>query len=369
MKRLILITGGAGFIGSHTADALAKKGYKIRILDSLEPPVHQKRQWPVYTQNKGYELIKGDVRDRRILERALRGVEFVFHIAAYQDQRPEFSKFFETNTLSSALIYEIAVANQLPIKKIILASTQFIYGDGEYSCAHSKKTFFPEVRPLKQFNKKDWAVKCPHGGLATFHPFKEDQKLMPTNSYGLSKQAMENLSLRFGKTYGIPTTILRYSIVQGPRQSPFNLYSGAIRIFTSQALSGVPLTVYEDGTQTRDFVNIHDVVRANLLALSSRKTDFEIYNVGGGRPWRVLDFAMLVKKIAKTDSPIIITGFRRTDTREAVSDISKLKRLGWSPKFTVEDSVTDYVDWFQKSDFIKKINKKNLIALKKGIKS
>ncbi|MBI3589574.1 MAG: GDP-mannose 4,6-dehydratase [Candidatus Liptonbacteria bacterium] len=368
-KATVLITGGAGFIGSHTGDALLGKGYKVKILDSLEPPIHQNHRWPKYVQNKSYELIKGDIRNKKTIERSLRGVSYVYHIAAYQDQRPDFSKFFETNVLSSALLYEIIAAKKLPVKKIILASTQFIYGDGEYSCPHSQQTFFPEVRPLKQFQKKDWSIKCPHGSRANFHPFKENQKLMPTNSYGLSKQAMENLGLRLGKTYSIPTTILRYSIVQGPRQSPFNLYSGAIRIFVSQSLAGVPITVYEDGEQTRDFVNIRDVVRANLLALNNKKTDFEIYNVGGGRAWKVLDFANLVKKITGATSPILISGFRRTDTREAISDISKIKKLGWRPKFSTEDSIKSYVEWFQKEKFTKQLNLKYLKRLKLGIKN
>jgi dTDP-L-rhamnose 4-epimerase len=351
MKEKVLITGGAGFIGSHTADALARRGYKIRILDNLERVVHKNGRWPGYVLGKRFELIHGDVRKKKDWEKVLRGVDYVYHLAAYQDQRPDFSKFFHTNTAGTALLYEVAVEKHLPLKKVVIASSQFVYGDGKYQCRHNGTFFYPELRSEKQFKSKQFDILCVHGKPAKFLPFREDQPLTPTNSYGLSKEALERLSLRLGKTYNIPTTILRYSIVQGPRQSPLNLYSGALRIFVSQALKNKPITVYEDGMQLRDFVNIYDVVRGNLLVLKNQKTNFEIYNVGGGRAYRVLDLARLVKKITKSKSEILIGGFRRTDTRHAVSDISKLKKLGWQPKFKLEDSIKDYVGWYKKISF------------------
>lgn len=349
-KPILLITGGAGFIGSHTADALAKKGYKIRILDNLARPVHNGR-WPNYLRGKSFELVRGDVTKKADWLKALRDVAYVYHLAAYQDQLPDFSKFFRTNTVSTALLYELILVKRLPVKKVVLASSQFIYGDGMYRCNHNGRLFPAELRTLDQLEKKQWDIRCSHGSSAEFQRFREDQQPMPTNSYGLSKVALENLALRLGKTYGIPTTILRYSIVQGPRQSPYNLYSGALRIFVSQALAGRPITVYEDGKQLRDFVNINDVVAANVLALRNRRTDFEIFNVGGGKGWRVLDFAKLVWKITGSSSAIKLSGFRRTDSRNAVSDIGKLKKLGWRPRFGPEKSVRDYVSWFKEQKF------------------
>jgi len=343
-KEKVLITGGAGFIGSHTADALAAAGYAVRIIDNLKPPVHAGR-WPSYLSGKGYELIKGDVSKRKDLERALEGVSYVYHLAAYQDQRPDFSKFFIANTVSAALLYEIILEKKIPVKKIIFASTQFAYGDGEYECPHTHKRFYPEVRTEKQFEGKHFDILCPHGKPAIFHPFKEGQPLTPTNAYGLSKEAIERLALRFGRTYDIPSVILRYSIVQGPRQSPRNLYSGAMRIFSLQALAGEAITVYEDGDQLRDFVNVQDIVAANLLVLKNRKADFETFNVGGGRAYSVLEFAKMVKRVTGSSSEIKIGGYRRTDTRNAVSDITKLKKLGWKPRYTPETSVRDYVAW------------------------
>lgn len=348
MSTKILITGGAGFIGSHTADALARRGYSIVILDDLKPPVHNGR-WPGYVLGKGFNLIRGDVRKRTDVLRALKGVTYVYHLAAYQDQRPDFSKFFETNTVSAALLYELILEKKLPVKKIILASSQFVYGDGEYRCRETGKSFYPELRTEARFKSGKFGIYCPHGRPAAFIPFRENQPLTPTNSYGLSKEALERLALRLGKTYGMPTTLLRYSIVQGPRQSPRNLYSGALRIFTTQALAGKPITVYEDGNQLRDFVNIGDVVAANLLCLKNKKTDFEIFNVGGGKAHRVIDFAKTVKKVTGSKSPIVVGGYRRTDTRYAVSDISKLKKLGWRPRFDPEKSAGDYAGWYRKN--------------------
>lgn len=346
MRELVLITGGAGFIGSYTADALRKRGYRVRILDNLEPPVHRGR-WPKYLLGKGCELIRGDVRNKADWRRALRGVRYVYHLAAYQDQRPDFSTFFHTNTVGTALLYEVAAAGQLPIKKVILASSQFVYGDGKYRCPHSGTFFYPEPRTLQQFNARKFDIVCQHGAPARFSPFREGQPLTPTNSYGLSKQALESLGLRLGKTYGIPTVALRYSIVQGPRQSPYNLYSGALRIFITQALAGKPITVYEDGKQRRDFVNIRDVVSANLLVLKNSKADFQVLNVGGGKSYTVLQFAHLVKLATNSFSQIAIGGFRRTDTRHAVSDISKLKKLEWRPRVRPEQSIGDYLAWYR----------------------
>jgi len=381
-KETILITGGAGFIGSHTADALRKKGYRIRILDNLEPVVH-KGKWPEYALGKKYELVRGDVRKIGDWRKALRGVSYVYHLAAYQDQRPDFGKFFDVNTGGTALLYEVLAEKKSHVKKVIIASSQFVYGDGKYQCRHGGGYFYPELRSEKDLKSGRFDILCRHGPPASqasplaengeaararalragppakFFPFREDQPLSPTNAYGLSKEAMERLAMRFGKTCGVPTVILRYSIVQGVRQSPHNLYSGALRIFVTQALAGKSITVFEDGKQLRDFVNIKDVVAANLLVLKNKKADFSasggsafgggIFNVGGGRAYRVLDFAKLVKKITCSESEIKIGGFRRTDTRHAVSDISKLKSLGWRPRFGPEDSVGDYVVWYKKN--------------------
>lgn len=349
MKEKVLITGGAGFIGSHTADLLNEKGYSVRILDNLSPSVHE-GEWPGYVKGKGFELIKGDVTNKEDLLNALKGVDYVIHLAAFQDQLPNFSKFFLTNTVSTALIYELIHTKNLPIKKVIYSSSQFVYGDGFYKDSEGN-LFMPELRSLEQFKQQKWDVLDKKGNKSELIPFKEDQELNPTNSYGLSKVAAEKLILRMGKTYNIPSSIARYSIVQGPRQSPRNLYSGVLRIFVTQALSSQPLTVHEDGNQLRDFVNVYDVAKANLLLMENQETNFQIYNIGGGKGYTILSFAELVKKITGTSSEIIIEGFRKTDTRNAVSDTSKLSSLGWTPQYTPEKAIKDYVSWIKEENF------------------
>ncbi|MFN0056548.1 MAG: NAD-dependent epimerase/dehydratase family protein [Planctomycetales bacterium] len=364
----VLITGGAGFIGSHTADALAARGYRIRILDNLQGEVHGGK-WPKYLSSD-YEKIKGDVRDKAAWEKALAGVSAVYHLAAYQDQRLDFSRFFTTNAVSTALLYECLVEQQLSVRNVILASSHFVYGDGEYSyrAGGGWKTYYPPLRTLEQFENGEWEVRGPRGQPAQHIPFRETQPVFPTNSYGLSKYTLELAALRLGQTYAIPTVALRYSIVQGERQSPRNLYSGAMRIFVSQALSGVPITVYEDGLARRDFVNIRDVVAANVLALTDRRMDHQVFNVGAGRAYTVLQFARAVQRLTGTESQIVLGGFRRTDTRHAVSDVTRLKRLGWKPQYTIDDSIRSYADWFLAEGWDKKVDRQALLGLQKGIR-
>lgn len=363
MVERVLITGGAGFIGSHTADLLSKKGYKVKILDNLSPPVHTGK-WPKYVLNKGFELIKGDVSKKKDLLKALIGIDYVIHLAAYQDQMPDFSKFFKVNTLSTALIYELIVEKKLPIKKVVYASSQFVYGDGFY-LDFTGKMFMPELRSAEQFKNKKWGILDTYGKRAKFVPFKESQSVNPTNSYGLSKRASEMLALRLGKTYNIPTSIVRYSIVQGARQSPRNIYSGALRIFVTQALSNEPMSVYEDGNQLRDFVNVEDVAKANVLMIEDSRTNFEIFNVGSGKAYSVLEFAQMVKKITNSNSEISVVGeYRKTDTRNAISSIKKIVSLGWKPTNFPEKSIKDYASWLNEE----KIDLKEISSSRKNLK-
>jgi len=295
--------------------------------------------------------MRGDVRSKKDWITALKGVDYVFHLAAYQDQLSDFSTFFHVNTVGTAMLYEVIAEKKFPVKKVVLGSSQFVYGDGKYQCRHSGEIFYPELRPMAQKKKAMWSILCKHGKPAKFFPFREDQPVNPTNAYGLSKIALEELAFRFGKTHNIPTVALRYSVVQGPRQSPRNVYSGALRIFVTQALTQQPITVYEDGKQLRDFVNVADVVAANILVMNNKKADYRVFNVGGGRGYRVLDFAKAVKRLTGSPSPIVLGGFRGTDTRHAVSDISKLKKLGWRPRYRPEKAIQDYARWIQEEGF------------------
>ncbi len=338
-KGLVLITGGAGFIGSHTAEELLRAGYRVRLLDNLTPPVHT-GEWPSWLPD--CEKLRGDVRHREDWLRALRGADYVIHLAAYQDLLPNFSQLFHVNSVGTALLYELIVAEKLPVKKVIVASSQFVYGEGRYQCAKDGEVF-PDGRDPQRLAKGLWDPVCPKcGGAITPLPLLETHA-NPKNQYSISKYSQELMAIALGRNYGIPSVALRYSIVQGPRQSFRNAYSGVLRIFTLQMLRGEPPTVFEDGRQLRDFVHVEDVARANRLVLEDDRANFQVFNVGGGKGYTVLEFAAIVSKM-----PPNITGeYRVGDTRHSVSDISKLQALGWKPTKTPHDSVREYVEWLR----------------------
>jgi dTDP-L-rhamnose 4-epimerase len=343
MKELALVTGGAGFIGGHLADALIARGYRVRVLDNLSPATHNGKipEW----FNKKAQFQKGDVRNKKDWEKALKGVSYVFHIAGYMDYRPDFSTYITTNTMSTALMYEVIVEKKLPIKKILLASSQSVYGEGKYKCATHGEQYAPPRDP-KRLKKKDWEVYCTCGKTMTPIAELESDELQPINPYGVSKRGLEEIALTLGREYSIPTVAFRYAIVHGARQSFRNFYSGALRSFVVQALAGLPMSIHEDGKQMRDFVHIDDVVAAHMKALESSKANYNVFNVGSGRRDTVLDLAHAVAKETKSKSKLGITGVYRTYTsRNSIMDVSKLKRLGWKPKRTLKDNVRDYVAW------------------------
>ena len=344
----VLITGGAGFIGSHTADGLIDIGHTVRILDSLEPRVHRGGV-PEYLPPEA-EFIKGDVRNRDDLKHSLQGVDAVVHLAAYQDYMTDFSRFFDINSVGTALLYELIVEHNFPIQKIVIASSQAVYGEGPYTCPNpvcgEQGLLWPSARSEAQLEKGQWDILCPGCGYVLHPEVANETHVNPGNSYAISKYTQEMIGFTLGRRYGIPTTAMRYSIVQGPRQSYSNAYSGACRIFSLRMHLGYPPMAYEDGGQLRDYVNIGDVVRANMLVLEHPETDGEVYNVGGGQAVSVLDFArVVIGTFGKDVAPEIPGKYRFGDTRHIVSDISRLSKLGWMPKGDVNLSVRAYVDW------------------------
>jgi len=341
----LLITGGAGFIGSHTADLLLKRGYEVRILDSLEPPVHPQREKPQYIPDD-VEFVLGDIRSRSDMEKALRGVNAVIHLAAYQDYLTDFSRFALVNDGGTALLYEIIVSECLPIEKVVLGSSQAVYGEGKYECLEHGIQY-PPPRSLEQLERGDWGVKCPICG-GKISPLPTDEsRVNPHNQYAVSKYSQELYALTLGRRYGIPTVVLRYSITQGPRQSFYNAYSGNLRSFVIRLLSDLPPVIYEDGRQLRDYVYVGDVARANLLALEGDAANFEVFNIGGNRAVSVLEYAaMLIKLMGKDIEPEISGEFRLGDMRHIFSDISKIKtRLRWEPLVPLEEIAREYIAW------------------------
>ncbi|MCX7877608.1 MAG: SDR family NAD(P)-dependent oxidoreductase [Ignavibacteria bacterium] len=350
---LVLVTGGAGFIGSHTVDRLLQKGYEVRILDNLQKPVHMKGK-PSYIPPEA-EFIEGDVRDRQTIENAVRGVDYIFHLAAYQDYLPDFSTFFHVNSVGTALIYEIIVSKNLPVKKLIIASSQFVAGEGIYK--DKKGNFhYPKRRTNEQLEKGQWDFTDDDGDKMEY-VWPDESYANPPNQYAMSKYSQELMALNFGERYKIPSVAMRYSIVQGPRQSFYNMYSGACRIFSLSYYFGKAPVVYEDGMMMRDFVNIHDVVDANILVLEDERADYRVFNVGGGKSYTVKEFAEIVsREFGREDLKPIINGqYRFGDTRHACSDISALKSLGWFPKRSAEDSVREYADYLRSQTDIEDI--------------
>lgn len=341
MKPLVLVSGGAGFIGSHTCDLLLKKGYKVRILDNLSSKTHD-GGWPRYLDKK-IEKVKGDVRNKKDWKKALKGVNYVIHLAAWMDLLPEFSKFFDINVVGTANLYEVIVEDRLPVKKIIVASSQFVYGEGKWKCKKDG-IVFPNSRSDNYLQKRIWDPLCPkcHGKITPLTNTEDYQN--PSNQYAISKYAEEMMSLKLGELYGIPTVALRYSIVHGARQSTKNIYSGALRTFVLQILRGDGPLIFEDGEQFRDYVSAEDVAVANIVALENKKSDFRVFNVGGGKGYTVNQLAKMVAHALRKQVAVQPSGLYRVgDVRHAVSNTRAFQALGWRPKHKEEESIEEFI--------------------------
>jgi dTDP-L-rhamnose 4-epimerase len=343
MHVLALVIGGAGFIGSHLVDRLLGDGFHVRILDNLDPKVHP-FGCPKYLPPEA-EFIHGSITDRAVLDKALEGVDIVSHQAAYQDYMPDFSHFMDVNATGTALLYELIVQRKFPVKKVIVASSQAVYGEGQYECVNHGLSL-PVPRSISQLNAGMWEVQCPICGRDCKPRLLQEEHNNAYNQYAVSKLAQEKLAVGLGWLYGIPTVALRYSITQGPRQSLFNHYSGICRIFVSRAMRGGPLIIYEDGKQTRDFIHIQDVVDANMLVLQDMRADFQAFNVGSGHAVSVLDYAQTVReKIAQHVEFKVSGEYRRGDNRHSVSSIDKLRKLGWKPRRDLSTILDDFTAW------------------------
>jgi dTDP-L-rhamnose 4-epimerase len=379
----ILVTGGAGFIGSHTVDLLLERGYRTRILDNLQERVHPRGK-PAWVPSDA-EFVQGSVASRADLTQALEGIDGVFHLAAYQDYLPDFSNFIHTNAESSALLFELIVSDRrrFPVRKIVFASSQSVCGEGRYACTGTEdirntayaaqsvrwpnaprtKTapsnvghgiMTPGPRPLDQLRRGDWEVKCPRCGCEMEPLVIDEATVYPHTAYAISKYSIEMLADRLGRRYNIPATCMRYTYVQGARNSFYNSYSGIARRFAMRIMHGLPPVVYEDGGQLRDYVNVRDVARANVLALERDTADFQVLNVGGGRAVTVLEFAAIMLHAFDSKlEPQVAGEFRLGDTRHTVSDISLIRRFGWEPSTPVEENVRQYIEWLQ-SQSVKK---------------
>ena len=344
----ILVTGGAGFIGSHTCDRLLSLGHEVIVLDALTRPVHRNGR-PAYL-TPGTDFYQGDTRNRNLVTNLLRRVDAVYHFAAYQDYLPDFSRFSDVNVVSTALLYEIIVAERLDLARVVVASSQSAMGEGLYWCpVDGEQT--PGMRPESALAAGQWDIPCPVCGGPMELRATPERVSNPQNAYGMSKLAQEMVAINLGRRYGIPTVALRYSIVQGPRQSVYNAYSGACRIFCLSYLLGRAPVLFEDGGAIRDYVNIEDVVDANVLVLWDDRAAGRVFNVGGGQAVTTREFADIVMRQYGSDQPGMVTGeYRFGDTRHILSDISALRELGWEPRRAPVQSVAAYAAWLEDMD-------------------
>lgn len=356
----ILVTGGAGFIGSHLVDALIERGHRVRILDSLVEQVHGGKI-PEHL-NENAEFIKADVCDAEAVSKALDGIDVIYHEAAevgVGQSMYEIVRYVKANDLGTAYLLEEVIKRPGQFKKLVVASSMSIYGEGSYRCDGCEKTINPFLRSNEQLAAHDWEFKCPDcGSLLAQIGTAEDKPLFPTSVYAVSKQDQEQYCLSVGRAYKIPTVAFRYFNVYGPRQALSNPYTGVCAIFSSRLLNDQPPTIFEDGEQSRDFVHVSDIVQANLLALETDKGDYEAMNVGTGRATTVKEISeLLAKGLGKDIAPEIVGKYREGDIRHCVGDISKAKSLlGYEPKVTLEAGMEELLGWVSKQEADDKVN-------------
>jgi dTDP-L-rhamnose 4-epimerase len=348
----VLVTGGAGFIGSHLVDALVARGHEVRVYDSLEPQVHGPGgRRPDYL-NPAAELIVGEMTDRAALRAALAGVEVVFHQAAavgVAQSMYEIARYVDKNALGVAVLLDILTneRDRLAVRRLITASSMSIYGEGQYRCAEHG-IVYPKLRPKEQFERGDWEMHCPRCDRHVApEPTPEDKPLSPTSVYAITKRDHEELCLAVGWALGIPTIALRYFGVYGPRQALGNPYTGVLAIFSTRLLNGNPPVVYEDGQQIRDLVHVSDIVQGNLLAMEREEVAYEVFNIGTGRPLRVLEVAAaLCRELNPAVAPQVAGQFRAGDIRHCYADIGKARALlGYAPAMPFEDGLRDLLGW------------------------
>src|SRR5574341_1308421 len=351
MRELVLITGGAGFIGSHTADLLLSSGYAVRILDSLNPQIHPSGHLPAYLP-AGAEIRRGDVRDLESVKAALDGVSYVFHMASETgvgQSMYEAGRYVDTNVTGTAVLWD-AIGTTPPgaIRKVILPSSRAVYGEGRYVCRRDG-IVYPAGREADRLRQGDWAMRCPVCGQPvddTATP--EDSRRQPVSVYGLTKKVQEDLCRLMGGVRGVPVIALRYFNVYGPRQAPTNPYTGVIVTFLTRLLNDSPIVLYEEGLPRRDFVHVHDVARANLAALRS-ETDvpFQVFNVGAGTPLTLREIAAQMCAALGLPDHIEVTDRHRIgDILACYADLSRTTRdLGYRPQVAFADGIRDLRDW------------------------
>lgn len=351
MPERVLVTGGAGFIGSHLVDKLLEKGHRVRILDNLEPQVHVKP--PDYV-NKDAEFIRGDIRVISDIKKALKNIDVIYHFAAMVgvgQSMYQIRRYTEVNSYGTAKLLETIISGRYHIRKIIVASSMSIYGEGAYSC-HGCGMKYPRLRTEEQLKASRWEMECA-GCDHCVHPVPtpEDKPLYPSSIYAIGKRDHEEMFHAVGHAYRIPSVALRFFNTYGTRQSLSNPYTGVCAIFLSRIKNNQPPLIFEDGQQLRDFVSVHDIVQACLLSIDKTAADYQTFNVGTGKSISINEIArLLIKLVGKKIEPEITGKFRAGDIRHCYADISLVTdKLGYKPKVTMENGMKEFIAWGEKA--------------------
>jgi dTDP-L-rhamnose 4-epimerase len=350
----VLVTGGAGFVGSHIVDHLVEEGYDVVVLDNLTEQVHADE--PDYL-NDDAEYVWGDIRDRELVADLLADADVLNHQASavgVGQSMYEIEKYVDVNTLGTARILDVIVEEDVDLEKMVVASSMSIYGEGEYWCGDCGAARHPPLREDEQMARGQWEHVCPDCGTALDPVATPESKPRESTSiYAITKKDQEEMMLSIGRAYDIPTVALRYFNIYGSRQALDNPYTGVCAIFSSRIKNGNPPLVFEDGEQTRDFVHVHDVARANRLAVESDAADVAV-NVGTGEPTTINDIAeTLIDLYGRSDelTPEIANDFRQGDIRHCFADIDRARaELGFEPTVGFEDGMRELVEWGREQD-------------------
>jgi dTDP-L-rhamnose 4-epimerase len=345
----ILITGGAGFIGSHLADELLQRGHRVRALDNLDPQVHGPDAARPRYLNADVELLRGDVRDAAVVRRALDGIDAVFHLAAavgVGQSMYEIEHYTSVNNLGTAVLLQALVKR--PVQRLIVASSMSLYGEGLYRAADGTCREVRD-RPLEQLRRGEWELHDDDGYTLTPAATPESKSPSLSSIYALSKFDQERMCLMTGRAYRMPTVALRFFNVFGTRQALSNPYTGVLAIFASRLMNDNAPLIFEDGLQRRDFVSVYDVAQACRLALESPSADGCALNVGSGQSYTVREVAdMLAAILGKRIAPDICGKYRVGDIRHCFADISRAREvLGYEPRVMLEDGLVELAEWLQ----------------------
>lgn len=369
----ILITGGAGFIGSNLSLKLIDKGYNITVLDNLSPQIHGQNS-PLYNSIKDkVHFIKGSVLNYQDWKKALKNIDVVVHLAAETgtgQSMYEIEKYTDVNIKGSSIFLDIVANEKHSIKKMVVASSRSIYGEGKYSCPNCG-IIYPTERKDQDMVNGDFNIKCPKCNTnAILLATDEESKIHPSSIYGITKQVQEQMFLTMGKSLGIPAVAFRYQNVYGAGQSLSNPYTGILSIFSTRIKNGNDINIFEDGKESRDFVYVDDVVDATILGIEKDEANYEVFNVGLGKAIDVTTVARTLVKEYNSNSKVIISGnYRLGDIRDNYADLTKIKNLlGYEPKISFEEGIKKFTSWVNQQEIMEDMYEKSIEEMKqKGL--